>query len=65
MRVFCFCSDVQDKLRALKELVVLHVNGEPQRQLLMHVIRFVVTVEDHALKKVLYLYLEVRKMYYL
>ncbi len=39
------------KVSALKKIVTLTVAGEPMPRLLMHVIRFCITQEDHELKK--------------
>mmetsp|Transcript_27399 Transcript_27399/g.59854 ORF Transcript_27399/g.59854 Transcript_27399/m.59854 type:complete len:1016 (-) Transcript_27399:79-3126(-) len=47
------------KVEALEELIMLMIHGEPYPKLLMTIIRFVVTSNDHRLKKLLMLYWEV------
>lgn len=47
------------KAEALEELVLLMINGESYPKLLMTVIRFVVTSNDHRVKKVLMIYWEI------
>lgn len=47
------------KLNALKKVILLHLNGEPMPQLLMTVIRFVMPMRAHAVKKLVLIYLEV------
>ena len=55
-------TDENRKIMALKQLVELQLSGESMPGLLMPVIRFCSTVENHELKKVLMLYWEtVRK----
>lgn len=46
------------KVEALEELILLMINGEPYTKLLMTVIRFVVTSNDHRVKKLLMIYWE-------
>uniref|UniRef100_A0A7S1MMQ8 Coatomer subunit beta n=1 Tax=Alexandrium catenella TaxID=2925 RepID=A0A7S1MMQ8_ALECA len=47
------------KAEALQELILLMINGESYPKLLMTVIRFVVTSNDHAVKKLLMIYWEI------
>jgi coatomer subunit beta len=47
------------KAEALEELVLLMINGESYPKLLMSIIRFVVTSNDHRVKKLLMIYWEV------
>jgi coatomer subunit beta len=47
-----------DKIEALEELLLFMMNGENFSGLLMTIIRFVVTSNDHRLKKLLMLYWE-------
>mmetsp|Transcript_68866 Transcript_68866/g.222588 ORF Transcript_68866/g.222588 Transcript_68866/m.222588 type:complete len:1017 (-) Transcript_68866:232-3282(-) len=47
------------KAEALEELCLLMINGESYPKLLMTVIRFVVTSNDHAVKKLLMIYWEI------
>jgi coatomer subunit beta len=47
------------KAEALEELILLMINGEQFPKLLMTVIRFVVTCNDHRVKRMLMLYWEV------
>jgi len=49
----------KDKAEALQELVLLMINGESYPKLLMTVIRFVVTSNDHQVKKLLMIYWEI------
>lgn len=47
------------KAEALQELILLMINGESYPKLLMTVIRFVVTSNDHQVKKLLMIYWEI------
>jgi len=47
------------KVEALEELILWMINGETYPKLLMTIIRFVVTSNDHRLKKLLMIYWEV------
>lgn len=47
------------KIATIKKVLLLALNGEPLPQLLMSVIRFLMPMKSHALKKHLLLYLEV------
>jgi len=48
-----------DKIEAMKRAILLLISGENLSQLLMTIIRFVMPVDDHQLKKLLLLYLEI------
>jgi len=50
---------VNDKTEALKTVILLMLNGEVLPQLLMTVIRFVMPVDNHTIKKLLLLYWEI------
>jgi len=50
---------VEEKIEALKSAVLLMLNGEVLPQLLMTIIRFVMPLDDHRLKKILLFYLEI------
>jgi len=47
------------KAEALEELILLMINGESYPKLLMTIIRFVVTCNDHRVKKLLQIYWEI------
>lgn len=55
--------DVQRKINALKKGISLLLSGEEMPRMLMSVIRFCLTVENHLLQKLLMLYWEVAKKY--
>jgi coatomer subunit beta len=48
-----------DKVDALKKMILLQLNGEPQNQLIMTVIKYLVPQDDHTLKKLLLYFWEV------
>ena len=50
-------SEDRDKIEALKTCIVLMLNGEDVSHLLMTVIRFCITSENHQLKKLLQVYM--------
>ncbi|CUG86806.1 coatamer beta subunit, putative [Bodo saltans] len=52
-------GDVATKTAALKKMILLQLNGEPQGQLIMTVIKNLVPLEDHAVKKLLLYFWEV------
>ena len=52
-----------NKIRALKQTILLMLSGEHMPRVLMSVIRFCINTEDHALKKLLMLYWEVVPKY--
>eukprot|EP00824_Muranothrix_gubernata_P017338 TRINITY_DN35578_c0_g1_i1.p1 TRINITY_DN35578_c0_g1~~TRINITY_DN35578_c0_g1_i1.p1 ORF type:complete len:969 (-),score=237.04 TRINITY_DN35578_c0_g1_i1:11-2890(-) len=54
---------VSVKIDTLKRVILLLLNGEPLQPVLMPVIRFVVPVDDHVLKKLLLVYFEVCDKY--
>eukprot|EP01120_Amphizonella_sp_Union-15-10_P015336 TRINITY_DN7877_c0_g1_i3.p1 TRINITY_DN7877_c0_g1~~TRINITY_DN7877_c0_g1_i3.p1 ORF type:complete len:987 (-),score=216.27 TRINITY_DN7877_c0_g1_i3:10-2841(-) len=49
----------EQKIAALKKTILLMINGEQFPQLLMPIIRFVMTSKDHTIKKLLLLYWEI------
>jgi len=56
-------SDVQTKIRAMKTMILWMLNGESMPKLLMTVIRYCVTTQNHELKKLLSLYWEIVRKY--
>ena len=54
---------VEDKIKAVKESIGLMLQGEHLPKVLMSVIRFCITQEDHFLKKLLMIYWEVVPKY--
>lgn len=51
------------KIAAVKQVIMLILNGEHMPKLLMHVIRFCINSENHELKKLLMYYWEVVPKY--
>lgn len=51
-------NDVQAKINALKNAIMMLLNGETLPQLFITIIRYVLTSEDHTIQKLLLLYLE-------
>lgn len=51
-------NDVQAKIDALKNAIMMLLNGETLPQLFITIIRYVLTSEDHTIQKLLLLYLE-------
>ncbi|CAL9243919.1 unnamed protein product [Arabidopsis halleri] len=51
-------NDVSAKIDALKNAIMLLLNGETLPQLFITIIRYVLTTEDHTVQKLLLLYLE-------
>ena len=51
-------GNVEQKIDAMKQIIVATVNGERYPQLLMVIIRFVMPESDHYLKKLLFAYWE-------
>ncbi|KAG7538272.1 Clathrin/coatomer adaptor adaptin-like N-terminal [Arabidopsis suecica] len=51
-------NDVSAKIDALKNAIMLLLNGETLPQLFITIIRYVLTSEDHTVQKLLLLYLE-------
>lgn len=52
-------GNVDEKYEALKEVVLMHMNGQPQMQLLIHIIKFLAPNPSKKLKKLLCYYWEV------
>jgi len=52
-------GQLPEKIEAMKRVILLMLNGENLNQLLMTIIRFVMPIDDHTLKKLLLLYLEI------
>jgi len=52
-------GNVNDKIETLKNVILLMLNGEVLPQLLMTVIRFVMPVDNHTIKKLLLIYWEI------
>jgi vesicle coat complex subunit len=48
-----------DKIKTLKRILILMLNGDPMPGLLMHVIRFIMPSKNKTLKKLLLVYWEV------
>jgi coatomer subunit beta len=55
--------DVARKTGALKKVIILLLAGEDAPRVLFTVIRYCITVEDHALQKLLMLFYETVKKY--
>ena len=51
--------DTKSKITAMTKIISAELNGEPQPQLLMYVIRFVMTSDDHQIKRLVLMYLEI------
>jgi coatomer subunit beta len=49
----------EEKIETLKNVILLMLNGEVLPQLLMTIIRFVMPVDNHTIKKLLLLYWEI------
>lgn len=56
-------GDVYTKTEALKKLIQLILNGEKMQSLLMTVIRFVMPIQDHTIKKLLLVFWEIVPKY--
>lgn len=52
-------GSVNDKIEAMKNVILLMLNGENLSNLLMTIIRFVMPVDNHSIKKLLLLYWEI------
>lgn len=50
-------KDIQKKRNAVKSAIIQMSNGKDMSDLIMTVIRFCVTVDDHELTKLLHMYL--------
>lgn len=62
MLVFFFKSekgDVKSKTEALKKVIIMILNGEKLPGLLMTIIRFVLPLQDHTIKKLLLVFWEI------
>jgi coatomer subunit beta len=49
----------EEKIRTLKRILILMLNGDPLPGLLMHVIRFIMPAKNKTLKKLLLVYWEI------
>lgn len=49
----------EEKIEAMKQILITILNGDPLPDLLMHIIRFVMPLKNKELKKMLYFYWEV------
>ena len=56
-------GDVRTKTDALKKVIQMILNGEKPQNLLMTVIRFVMPLQDHTIKKLLLIFWEVVNKY--
>ncbi len=56
-------TDVAKKISALKKTIMLVLAGEEMPRVMMTVIRYCITVENHALQKLLMLYYECVRKY--
>jgi coatomer subunit beta len=56
-------QEVGKKVSALKKTIMLVLTGEEMPRLMMTVIRYCITVEDHTLQKLLMLYYECVRKY--
>jgi coatomer subunit beta len=56
-------KDVGSKIEAVKKVILLLLNGERMPQMMMTVIKFCLTTQDHHLQKLLMLYWEVCEKY--
>ena len=56
-------TDVTRKAEGIKKCILMILNGEDMSKLLMFVIRYCITVEDHEVKKLLMYFWEVVKKY--
>jgi len=56
-------TDMSRKIAALKKVIMLVLSGEDMPRILMTVIRYCITQEDHTLQKLLMLYWETVRKY--
>jgi len=56
-------GDLRTKTEALKRVIQMMLNGEKMQSLLMTVIRFVMPLQDHTIKKMLLVFWEVVPKY--
>lgn len=64
--IFCFSvekGDNKTKQEALKKTIQMILNGEKMPSLLMTIIRFVMPIQDHVIKKLLLVFWEVVPKY--
>lgn len=59
MIIFLEKGDVKTKIDALKNTIQMILNGERLPGLLMTIIRFVMPVQDHTIKKLLLIFWEI------
>jgi coatomer subunit beta len=52
-------GSIEVKAEALKSAILLMLNGESLNNLLMTIIRFVMPIDDHQIKKLLLMYWEI------
>eukprot|EP01006_Ploeotia_vitrea_P035707 TRINITY_DN65928_c6_g4_i2.p1 TRINITY_DN65928_c6_g4~~TRINITY_DN65928_c6_g4_i2.p1 ORF type:complete len:882 (-),score=148.70 TRINITY_DN65928_c6_g4_i2:166-2811(-) len=52
-------GDTAVRIAKMKQIIMLHLNGEPQNALVMTFIRFVLPSQDHVLKKLALYFLEI------
>ena len=52
-------SKIDKKVAAMKTVIMLHLNGEPQTSMTMTIIRFVLPNDNHTLKKLTLYFLEI------
>ena len=57
-------GDLHTKTEALKKVIQMMLNGEKMQSLLMTVIRFVMPLQDHTIKKMLLVFWEVVPKYH-
>mmetsp|Transcript_198 Transcript_198/g.520 ORF Transcript_198/g.520 Transcript_198/m.520 type:complete len:948 (-) Transcript_198:1112-3955(-) len=50
---------IEKKIAAMKTVIMLHLNGEPQTSMTMTIIRFVLPNDNHTLKKLTLYFLEI------
>jgi len=52
-------GDIKVKIETLKKVIQLILNGEKMPSLLMHVIKFLMPLQDHTIKKLLLIFWEI------
>lgn len=60
---FSEVGDLKTRIEALKKVITMILNGEKIQGLLMTVIRFVMPLQDHTIKKLLLIFWEVVPKY--
>lgn len=58
-RVFTEKGEIKAKTEALKKVIIMILNGEKLPGLLMTIIRFVLPLQDHTIKKLLLVFWEI------